>query len=385
MNWKSIHDAYPVNADMIWLNNCGTTPAGKHNVEAMTALMDGYSRRGVLSGAADLKKIGTRIKTILAELLGCGPEEVALIHNTAEGMNFISRGLSLAPGDEIILLENEYPSNFYPWRHWAEKGVELRIAPMGANPDDFLEGLKQLVADHTRVVAVSAVHWCTGMPLPLEEIGALCRDRGIAFVVDGAQGVGMRPIDVERMKIDFMAFSAWKWLMGPVGLGGLYVRKEKLADIPPIFIGTDSVIDPDEYLPYKDRLKPDADRFTFSSPSINDWVYFLSSLEFLRNIGFETVRERIYELTDHLNERLKDAGFRVCSDGFPKHSTGITACEQEGVSTERLLDGLKERRILAAQRLGKIRLSPHIYLTTRQLDEAARILVEIRDNSGSSE
>ncbi|MFW6372587.1 MAG: aminotransferase class V-fold PLP-dependent enzyme [Thermodesulfobacteriota bacterium] len=380
MNWKSIYEAYPVNRDMIWLNNCGTTPAGKHNREAMAVLMEGYARRGVLAGAADLPKIGSRIKAILADLLHCGPEEVALVHNTAEGMNFISHGLALESGDEIILLENEYPSNVYPWRHWAKKGITLRTAPMGENPADFLEELRKQVTDRTRVIAVSAVHWCTGMPLPLAEIGAICKDRGITFVVDGAQGVGMQPLAVKRMHIDYMAFSAWKWLMGPVGLGAIYIRKEKLADLEPIFIGTDSVVDAEEYLPYKEDLKPDADRFTFSSPSLNDWVYFLSSLEFLRNIGFETVRNRIFELTDYLNHQLKQLGFRICADRFSDYPTGITVCEKENVPAGRILAGLKARRIVAAERLGKVRLSPHIYLSTQQLDEAARALADICDD-----
>ena len=377
MNWKSIYEAYPVNRDMIWLNNCGTTPAGKHNLEAMTVLMEGYSRRGVLAGAADLRKIGARIKAILADLLHCGPEETALVHNTAEGMNFISRGLALTTGDEIILLENEYPSNVYPWRHWAQKGVTLRTAPMGENPAGFLKGLREQVSDSTRIISVSAVHWCTGMPLPLAEIGALCQDRGITFVVDGAQGVGMQPLDVEKMHIDYMAFSAWKWLMGPVGLGAVYIRKEKLADLDPVFIGTDSVVDAEEYLPYKEDLKPDADRFTFSSPSLNDWAYFLSSLEFLHNIGFDRVRARIFELTDYLNHQLKQLGFRIYADRFSNHPTGITVCEKEGVPTNHILAGLKARKIVAAERLGRIRLSPHIYLSTQQMDEAARALADI--------
>ena len=379
MNWKSINEAYPVNREMIWLNNCGTTPAGKHNMEAMAVLMEGLSRRGVLSDAAALPKIGSRIKAVLADLLHSKPDEVALIHNTAEGMNFISHGLPLKPEDEIILLENEYPSNVYPWRHWSKKGVTLRTAPMGENPDDFLKRLRSQITDRTRVITVSAVHWCTGMPLPLTEIGLLCRDREITFVVDGAQGVGIQPLNVETMHIDFMAFSAWKWLMGPVGLGAIYIRKEKLADLEPIFIGTDSVVNPEEYLPYKNVLKADADRFTFSSPSINDWVYFLSSLEFLVDIGFDTVRKRIFELTDYLNHQLRQMGFRICSEAFPDHPTGITVCEKEGVSAARLMAGLKARRIVTAERLGKIRLSPHIYLSTHQLDQAAQALSEICD------
>ncbi|GBC61482.1 aminotransferase class V-fold PLP-dependent enzy me [Desulfonema ishimotonii] len=374
MNWKSVCDAYPVNKEMVWLNNCGITPAGRHISEAMACFMDGYSRKGVFSPNADYLRIRENIKKILASLLSCDPAELCLIHNTAEGMNFISHGLSLASGDEVILLENEYPSNVYPWRHLQGKGVRLKTAPMGDTPEAFLAGIEAMISGRTRVISLSAVHWCTGMPLPIEQVGQLCREKGITFVVDGAQGVGMQPIDVRKMNIGCMAFSAWKWLTGPLGLGVLYVARENLDALRPVFIGTESVIMDEEYLPYKSELKPTADRFTFSTASLGDWVWFEAALTFLNEIGFDAVRERIFELSDYLAQRLRKIGFQVCSDQFPGHPTGIVACEKPGVSSALLLERLKADGVIAAERLGRIRFSPHIYLDTWQLDRAARIL-----------
>lgn len=374
MNWKPIQDAFPVSGQMIWLNNCGITPAGTHVVDAMSRYLTDYARRGIFTETAVYPEVRRRIKTILGRLLNCPPQSLCLIHNTSEGMNVISRGLDLKSGEEILLLENEYPSNVYPWRHWADKGVRLITVPAETSPERFLTAFKARITDATRVAAMSAVHWCTGMPLPLVEMGAICRENNIRFVVDGAQGVGMQPIDTAAMGIDFMAFSAWKWLMGPLGLGVLFVAPERLDGLTPVFVGTESVVKDEEYLPYKTELKPDADRFTVSTPSLNDWVYFLAALEFLEGIGFETARKRIFELTDYLNQRLRRIGFRVFADHFPDHPTGITVCYKPEVPSGALLRRLKEGGVIAAERLGRIRFSPHIYLSEHRLDAAARTL-----------
>ena len=372
--WELAHDAYPVNHQLIWLNNCGTTPAGTHIVQVVSRFMKGYSEKGVLTDVVSYHDVRKSIKGILSRLLNCDPDELCLIHNTAEGMNFISHGLGLAPGDEIILLENEYPSNVYPWIHWKKKGVNLFTTPMEMSPEAFLERFSGMITDRTRVVSISVVHWCTGMPLPIHQVGALCRERGIDLVVDGAQGVGIQPIDVKKAGISYMAFSAWKWLLGPLGLSVLYVSKERLEELDPIFIGTESVVRDQEYLPYKSDLKPTADRFTFSTANFNDWVYFQAALKFLDDIGFEKARQRLFELSEYLSQGLRQVGFQVLADRFPRHPTGITVCEKPGVPSHVIVQQLKENRVVAVERLGRIRFSPHIYILPHQLDEVVQIL-----------
>ncbi|MDX2439942.1 MAG: aminotransferase class V-fold PLP-dependent enzyme [Desulfobacterales bacterium] len=377
INWTTIYKAFPVNKEMIWLNNCGTTPAGKHIVKALSRFIEGYAQKGVLTEVAVYPEVQNNIKKILGNLLNCSPDELSLIHNTAEGMNFISHGLNLSIGDEVILLENEYPSNVYPWRHLKEKGVKLIITPMKSSPEAFLKALERLITKKTRVVSLSAVHWCTGMPFPLNQVGKLCIENGIDFVVDGAQGVGMQPIDTKKDNISYMAFSAWKWLLGPLGMGILFVAKEKLTELKPVFIGTDSVVRADEYLPYKSELKPSADRFTFSTANFNDWVYLEASLKFLHDIGFVSVRERIFELSARLRKGLTKIGFNVFSNQFPDYQTGIVVCEKPGVNPDVIMTHLKRNRIVAAKRLGRVRFSPHVYNSTEQIDEVIRVLEQV--------
>jgi selenocysteine lyase/cysteine desulfurase len=374
MDWNPIYTAYPVNKEMIWLNNCGTTPAGKHICKALSRFTEGYARKGILTEVASYPKVQQNIKNILCELLNCSPDELSLIHNTAEGMNFISHGLNLSYEDEVILLENEYPSNIYPWRHLEKKGVKLVTTPMESSPEAFLEALERVITKKTRVISLSAVHWCTGMPLPIDQVGRLCKEKGIDFVVDGAQGVGIQPMDTKKANISYMAFSAWKWLLGPLGVGILFIAKEKLKDLEPVFIGTASVVKDKEYLPYKSELKPSADRFTFSTANFNDWVYLEAALKFLQDIGFFAVRKRIFELSARLSKGLTKIGYNVFSEQFPGHPTGIVVCENPKIRSDVIMAHLQKNNIVAAERLGRVRFSPHVFISPEQIDEVVRIL-----------
>jgi len=250
----------------------------------------------------------------------------------------------------------------------------LKTAPMGENPGDFLEKLESQLTGKTRAITISSVHWCTGMPFPLEEVGVLCREKGIDFIVDGAQGVGLLPHDLKGLGISYMAFPTWKWLMGPLGMGVLYVPKEKLGELHPIFAGSDSVVNPEDYFPYKTELKPDADRFTISTANFSDWVWFHASLEYLSGIGFENVRQRVLELGKQLADGLRNAGFDVLSDKFPDTPTGITVCEKKGIPAGELVAHLKKNKIVVAERLGRVRLAPHIYISPDQIDETVRVM-----------
>ncbi len=372
-DWKKIRSEYPVTENFIWLNNCGTTPASMRAVNAVHQYLTGYAGAGVFSETEKYPAVKRFIKDTLAEIIHCRKEEIALMHNTAEGLNTVSIGLDLQKGDEILVLENEYPSNVYPWEHWRSKGVILKFVPMAESPSDFLQKFNSLVTDRTRVAALSAVHWCTGMVFPLREIGKICSEKNILFAVDAAQGVGNTEINVREMKIDVMAFSAWKWLLGPLGMGVLFVNSEKLDKIRLIFKGTDSVVNPDVYLPYREELQPGAERFELSTANYSDWVYFRHTLLMLSEIGFDRVRMRIHELSDFLSDLLKKKGYSLASEKFSE-KTGIVAFSKKNLDSAKTAAGLKENKIICADRLGRVRFSPHIYNSFEELEKTVSIL-----------
>ncbi len=377
IKWKRIAGQFPVNEKFIWLNNCGTTPAGNFAVKAMAAYMTEYANAGIFTKKYAWEDVHGNIKRVLCKLLSSLPNELALIHNTAEGMNFISYGLNLKAGDEILIMEDEYPSNVYPWEHWQAKGIRLITVPIGECPADFVRAFSRSIRSRTRLAAISAVHWCTGMPLPMAEIGAICKQHNIFFIVDGAQGVGHVPINVRAWGIDAMCFSAWKWLLGPLGLGVMIIREKLLDQIEYVFKGANSVANDRQYLPYQKALKHGADRYTFSTPNFNDWVYFNASLHYLEKIGFANVMNRIYELTAALGDDLKKAGLTIMTDQFPDVKTAILAAGREDIDAKRLSQKLMARRIIVSERRGMIRFAPHIYNSREQLKKTVETIKQL--------
>ncbi len=375
MEWEKIEELYPVNRKTIWLNNCGTVPSGDHINRVVSSFMTSYSEHGIFTPDFPYTRVMKDIRESLSGLLNCGREDIALIHNTAEGMNFISHGYRFKPGDEIILLESEYPSNIYPWEHLGEKGVKIRFTELKDTPESFYDSLEKTVTEKTVLISLSAVHWCTGMPLPLGRISAFCRERNILFVLDAAQGAGHVPLDLEELDC-ITVFSAWKWLMGPLGLGVMIIPKRKLELLDPVFKGPGSVTGEMDYFPYRDELKPTAERYIYSTPGIMEWIYFRESLRLLESIGKDRVMERIYRLADIIADILREKGFDLVKDRF-RVKTGIVSAGLSGVDSSRLVKELKGRGVISAERLNRVRFSPHIYNTPEQLERVGEILDEI--------
>ncbi|MBN2441830.1 MAG: aminotransferase class V-fold PLP-dependent enzyme [Spirochaetales bacterium] len=375
--WNEIASTYPVNKSYIWLNNAGSVPPGQHIINRMNDFINVYAHQSIMAPEFQFARLHGKVKDVLAGVAGCSSDDVALIHNTAEGINFISHGLRLEPGDEVLLLDREYPSNVYPWEHLQKKGIVLSFIPEALTVDGFLGNFKKSITSRTKVAALSAVHWLTGMPLPIKEISTLCRKRHIEVVLDISQGAGHVPLHLDEWGISFCAGSAWKWLQGPVGLGILIIKKEKINTLTYIFKGTSSVVSHHTYLPYKDTLIQTVDRYVYSTPSLIDWVYFDASLSFLSNLGFDAIRSRIFSLSGYLVDHLVALGFSVLNRRFEPCESGIVVAEHGGINSDEIVKKLKAFNIICAQREGRVRFSVHICNTFDQIDTLISVLKEI--------
>ena len=380
INWQEISKEFPAQnlEGKIWLNNCGVSAPPETIKKEMQRFFENYFEELYLSESFNYIKIKESIKQKLSSLIQCKESEVTLVHNTAEGMNNIALALDFKEGDEVLLLTDEYPSNVYPWAQlYKSKGVLTRFIPAERNPDLLFKRFKTMLTEKTKIVSVSAVHWVSGMPIPLEKMGKHCKENNVLFCVDGAQGVGHVPIDVKKMNIDFMAFSAWKWLMGPIGLAGFYVSEKFHDTLLPVFRGTSSVINDEQYFPYKSKLKPDADKYIYSTPSFADWVFFNSSLSYLNNLGFENVQKRIYELSNLMREMLLSLNFELPSSGFKEFSSGIVSARIIEMHSQKIAEQLQERGIHASLRKEYVRFSVHISNNEKQIEHLKTALEEI--------
>ncbi|KAB2839488.1 aminotransferase class V-fold PLP-dependent enzyme, partial [bacterium] len=233
---------FPVTRDWIYLNHAGVAPISRRVAEAVEL----FNREALEHGYTQAARWHKRIEAIRADcarLIGAEAGEIAFVKNTSHGLSLIARGLGLKEGDEVLLSEAEFPSNVYPWMALEKSGVVLKKIPArGAELD--LGHLERLITERTRVVSLSSVQYGSGYRLPVAEIGRLCRDTGIHFMLDAIQSLGAFPLDVARDRVDFVAADAHKWLLGHEGIGVLYIRKALIEKIEPALLGWNSVVQP---------------------------------------------------------------------------------------------------------------------------------------------
>lgn len=374
--WREVRELFPIHAECVYLNNAGVAPPSVRVLDALEAYHRTHARSGWRGVARAYGDTSSRIKEILGELLACPPSSLALTHNTSEGMNLIAQGLAWKPGDTILGLEREYPANVYPWWNLERKGVRHRRIPPTESADDVA-----LLARHldgsVRLVAVSAVDWCSGRSLDLAALEEVCRRAGVLLAVDVAQALGVVPLDRPKAGGMAMAGSAWKWLMGPIGLGVFYCPPDLLERLELVFVGTDTVVDAENYLDYRLQPKPDTSRFEFSTPNVNDWVYLLASLSLLREVGFASVRERIRSLTAQLREGLAQMGFRIRGPESSEGTSGIVSFWPEDLDARRVVAHLARQGIVTAERDGAVRASPHIYTSEEDIDRLLTALATL--------
>jgi len=371
--WTELRELFPIHEHCTFLNNAGVSPPSTRVLESLEAYHRAHALYGFHKAALGFKDTGTEIKQILAEFLQCSSSCIALTHNTSEGMNIVAQGFPWKRGDCVLGLDLEYPANVYPWWNLEKRGVRhLRLKPTHSAED--LTALKNNMDDQVRMVAVSAVDWCSGFVLDLADLGEFCRDRDVLLVVDMAQALGVVPLNPEATGIAAMAGSGWKWLMGPVGLGVLYCHPSLMEQLELVYVGTDTVVESHKYLDYRFEPKPDASRFEFSTPNVNDWVYLLAAIRLLREIGLENVRNRILSLNAYLHEGLQNKGFHVRGSVEEHEQSGILSFWREGLDASEEARRLGGDGIFVAARDGAIRVSPHIYNNEEDMDRLLRAL-----------
>ena len=204
MDLNDYRAEFPVTENYTFLSHAASSPLNRRAAAAVSEYLEraqalpGERIRPVLLDT--INQLRSRAATLIN---ATSPDEIALISNTAAGINTAALSLPLRAGDNVLVLDGDYPANIYPWMNLAHKGVLTKMVPQRAGGLD-LDLLTQRIDRRTRVIALSAVMFATGFRNDLEAVGKLCSERGIYFVVDGIQALGALPIDVQACKIDFL-------------------------------------------------------------------------------------------------------------------------------------------------------------------------------------
>jgi len=370
----TIRQLFPITERYIYMNHAAVSPLPRPAVEAMARQADAVMRHGTTKLAEWWAAIEhTRQK--VARLVNARPEEIAFVRNTSDGLSLIANGLRWREGDNVVTAGCEFPANVYPWMRLQAQGVHLRMAPERAGRIQ-IEDLLALVDRRTRVLAISFVQFASGFRMDLERLGAFCRKRGILLVVDAIQGLGALSFDVERFHVDAFAADGHKWLLGPEGTGILYISSRALEHLEPTLVGWMSVRNwkdsiAAEELTYDLTYREGALRFESGSLNVCGLCGLGASVELLLQVGISTIEEHLAALGRELCERLQAKGYHVISSRRPGETSGIFCFMHPRYSAHALVERLQERGIIVSARLGRLRISPHLYNTWEEVVEVA--------------
>ncbi len=236
----AIRNELPATQRFVYFNAGTNGPLPRRTHEALVTSSEAELTQGRIGMQAFTRLFEnlTGARAAMAGVLGCSDAEIALTHNTTEGMNIALLGLDWQRGDEAITSKTEHPGGLYPLNVLHQRyGVKIRATEIGLKERDPLEELQRALSPRTRAVVLSHVSWSTGMVLPLREMAEMAHSVGALLICDAAQSCGMVPSNVYDLGVDVYACSGQKWLCGPDGTGALFVRRNLLSEIKQTFMG----------------------------------------------------------------------------------------------------------------------------------------------------
>lgn len=298
------------NTGVIYFDNGATTLKPRQVVDSVVDYYTKYTanaHRGDYDNSLKVDTLYEGMRDKVSHLINAdSSNEIVFTAGTTDSLNRVVFGFMehyLKAGDEVLVTVAEHASNLLPWFVLEKKmGIVVKYIPLTDDNTVSIQNVKKTITEKTKVISLAHVTNVLGDVRPIEEIGEICQEKGILFVVDGAQSVPHRKVDVKKCRIDFLAFSAHK-MLGPTGVGVLYGRLSLLEKMKPLAFGGGMNASFDQEGEYE--LKSIPTRFEAGTPNIAGVIGFGSAIDYLENLGFDKIERHERELRNYLIQELK--------------------------------------------------------------------------------
>ena len=376
---------FPQANGLCYLNHAAVAPWPKRAADAVSA----FASENLQQGAQDYPRWSRTERTLrdqLRTLLNAPhSDDIALVKNTSEALSFVAQGVDWQAGDQVIISNQEFPSNRLPWEALAERGVEVVAVELGVEPE---QALIDAMGPSTRLLSISSVQYGTGLRLDLPRLGNACRERGVLFCVDAIQTLGAQPFDVQQIDCDFAMADGHKWLLAPEGLGVFFCHARVRDQLQLTQHGWHMVDAIGDYDRADWRPARSARRFEAGSPNTLAQQAMSASLSLLLEADMNWVAAQLDARICLLAERLQALpGVKVLSDLRAGRRSGIITFAVGGQDHKALHKALMDRGVVCALRGGGIRWSPHFYTPQSTLESAlaqlAELITQTSDNNPS--
>ena len=372
MSWQDeFREWFPITRDKAYANIAYTSPLAPKVAEGVAAFFDGITH--ARSDKPQWLRDAGALRARLARLIGGDARRLAFTKNTTEGLNTVAQGLSWREGDNLVVDDQEHPTNALPWLNLRRRGVQVRVPPSRAHRYT-VDDLWQHVDARTRLIAVSWVQYGTGLRTDIAELGRRCAERGIWLVVDGIQGAGLLRAEVDAWGVDAFASGAHKGFLGPLGVGLLHVSPRLLDALDPLYVGPSEVTTLDKAgLHWRVGVSDagDARRLetgNLNYPGIAGWAAALDLIEWARP---ERIEPWVLELSAALSDGLRAQGLQVVSpaDAALRSTTTAVRVPDPAAALAHLA---REGVVASIVEYGYLRLSVGAYNNHEDIDRILR-------------
>lgn len=374
---SSLNDEFPHIEGLRYLNHAAVAPWPRRATEAVSA----FAQQNMTLGARDYPQwltVENRLRVRLARLLNAPTSaDIALVKNTSEALSFVAFGLDWSAGDQIIISDEEFPSNRVVWEALRPQGVEvIQVSLKGDDPE---AALLAACGPKVRLMAISAVQYASGLRLDLTRLGEGCERHGVLLCIDAIQQLGALPFDVQQYRCAFAMADGHKWLLGPEGLGVFYCRADLREHLQLHEYGWHMLEHAGDYDRVDWQPAHSARRFECGSPNMLGAMALEASLSLLEEVGMPKVGLALAERIDHLHRELSAMpGVEPLSPGDPVRRAGIVTFRLEGWDNQVLFQQLKAEQIVCALRGGGVRLSPHFYTRSEVIEQTLAVIRNLR-------
>jgi L-cysteine/cystine lyase len=372
----NIRSQIPVLEHTAYMNTGWSGPPPRRVAQAMKDRIDLELEQGPITPKVleAGRQIQNQAREAAARILNATVDEVLVTRNTTEGLNIVLSGLDWNQGDEIIICDMEHGSVIAPSQLIGQRyGVAVKVVDLEVHDssETILTKIEAAFTPKTRMVFISHILYATGRRMPAEEIGQLTKDRGVLFMLDGAQTGGHIELDMARSGFDFYSIPGQKWLLGYEGSGALFIRREHLERIHPAHTGGRAVarpVDAHNFQPVADTME----KFLGGSASVPVQAAFLEATKFIEEVGIQNIEQRNLDLAESAKAKLAEIpGVTVTSPTQRRDSSGLVSFAVQGQEPVSVVERLWANHRLVVRQVNypaAVRASIHFFNTEQEID-----------------
>ena len=380
---RQIKGQFPQAEDICYLNHAAVSPWPKCTSDAVSQFAQENLVRGAQYYPKWLKEEQTLRENLRKLINADSTDEIALAKNTSEALSIIAYGLHWQAGDEVIISNQEFPSNRIVWESLSQFGVKLIIANI--QEGNSAQTISQHLNPKTKLVSISSVQYASGLYTDLESLAKNCRKNKTLLCVDAIQSLGATPFDQQKIQADFIVADGHKWLMAAEGLALMYINKKHIDQLKLHQYGWHMIEEKGNYNKNSWEPAKNATRFECGSPNMLGIHALNASLEFILEIGIDTIFGKLQQRMQFLIEQLKTIdGIHFNSDIEPPTKSGIINFSIPNIDSGQLYQKLMKQGVICANRDGGIRFSPHFYTTEECLVKAVEKLKNLIESIKSN-